>query len=351
MARRPTFLLAAMLFAALAASAGAQQTATPPATQGTLAPYQQAARLPARIMNFNVKPASIRRGQSVVLNWAAENPVGVDIEPCLGRVTPRGVKKLSPPATTTYTLTVRGPNDQTLTKTLTVNVEGTTPLADSAAACKDASKEVPRAADGKPDFSGVWDFSFTRQPNGGAPSAGGAAAGPELKPGAEKFRFARGRTTGTEDCMPLAGPQAFDEPYQFQIVQSSNHLAVLYGYPGTFRVIPTTGGVHPADPDPTWMGDSIGHWEGDTLVVDSVGFNDKTIVEGYHHTDKLHIVERFSRRDYNTLHYEATIEDPNVFVKPWTVTRNFPLRTDLSKVDEFVCENNHDYTKLFGDKK
>ena len=98
------------------------------------------------------------------------------------------------------------------------------------------------------------------------------------------------------------------------------------------------------------MGDSIGHWEGDTLVVDSVGFNDKTEINGYRHTDKLHIVERFRRPDVNTLQYEATLEDPNVFVKPWTVSRSFALRPDLAKVDEFVCEHNTDYTKFFEKK-
>ncbi len=76
------------------------------------------------------------------------------------------------------------------------------------------------------------------------------------------------------------------------------------------------------------MGDSIGHWEGDTLVVDTVGFNDKTEINGYQHTDALHIVERFRRAEYNTLQYEATLEDPNVFVKPWTVSRGFALRPD-----------------------
>jgi hypothetical protein len=150
--------------------------------------------------------------------------------------------------------------------------------------------------------------------------------------------------------MPLAGPQAFGVPYQFQIVESPHSVAILYGYPGTFRSIPTDGGPHSADPDPTWMGESIGHWDGDTLVVDTVGFNDKTEISGYLHTQALHIVERFRRAEYNTLQYEATLDDPNVFAKPWTVTRAFALRPDMAKVDEFVCENNPDYSKLFKKK-
>jgi len=83
-------------------------------------------------------------------------------------------------------------------------------------------------------------------------------------------------------------------------------------------------------------------------VVDTVGFNDKTEVPGgYRHSEALHVVERFRRSSFDTLEYQATIEDPNVFEKPWIVSRTFPLRPELERVDEFVCENNQDYSKLF----
>jgi hypothetical protein len=96
------------------------------------------------------------------------------------------------------------------------------------------------------------------------------------------------------------------------------------------------------------MGDSIGHWEGDTLVVDVTGFNDKTeLPGGYRHTEALHVAERFRRASADTLQYQATVEDPNVFEKPWVVSRTFPLRRDLERVDEFVCENNRDYKQFF----
>ena len=314
-------------------------------------PYQRAGQLAARIMDFKAEPASIQPGQKATLSWSTENPSGVNIDPELGRVTPRGVMQVTPSRTTTYTLTVRGPNNQVLTKEATVTVAGTT--ATEAGAAGASKKEVPRTAEGHPDFSGVYDSAFGGGGGRGGRGGGAAApAGPELKPGAERYKVVRpAEDTGQySDCMPLAGPQAFSVPYQFELVESSHHLAILYGYPGSFRTIPTDGGPHPADPDPTWMGDSIAHWEGDTLVVDSVGFNDKTEINGYKHTDALHIVERFRRPDYSTLQYEATLEDPNVFVKPWTVSRNFNLRTDLSKVDEFVCEHNIDYNKFFEKK-
>jgi hypothetical protein len=315
-------------------------------------PYQRAGQLPARIMDFKAEPASIRPGEKANLSWTTENPSGITLDPDIGRVTPRGVMQVSPASTTTYTLTVRGPNNQVLTKTVTVNVAGTT--AASLSGANAAKKEVPRTAAGHPDLTGVYDISFGG--GGGRGGRGGnaaaAPAGPQLKPGAEKFKVVRpAEDTGQySDCMPLAGPQAFAVPYQFEIVESSNHVAVLNGYPGTFRTIPTDGGPHPADPDPTWMGDSIGHWEGDTLVVDTVGFNDKTEINGYKHTEALHTIERFSRPEYNTLQYEATLDDPNVFVKPWSMTRSFTLRPDLTKVDEFVCEHNIDYNKFFEKK-
>jgi len=308
--------------------------------------YAKARELPARIINFTAEPASIKPGQKVTLAWLTENPTGVTIDPEPGRVMPRGSRQLTPAATTTYTLTARGFNDQVLTKTVTVTVAGTTPVAARPGAA--ANKAVPRAADGKPDLSGV----FGGGGGGGARGAGGAPAGPVLKAGAEKYRIVRGPedTGATANCMPLVPPQSWGVPYQFQIIQAANYVAIFHEYPGTFRIIPTDGSAHPVDPDPSWLGDSVGRWEGDTLVVDTIGFNEKTELQGYRHTEALHMVERFSRTDSDIVQYELTIEDSNVFEKPWTLTRAFTLRPDLKRIDEFICENNRDYRPLFGAK-
>src|SRR5579872_32027 len=291
---------AAALISSGLAQAPKPETPNPEATSGAI---QRRAAPPARITEFTASPASIQAGQQTVLAWATENPAGVTIDPGIGRVTPRGTRAVSPTATTTYILTAHGPNDQVLTKEVTVTVAG---AAAATAQTAEPAKPlaVPRLAIGKPDFSGVYDSL-----------AGAAGPAPVLKPGAEKYRVVRGPNDAglTSDCMPLAPPQAFNVPYQVQLVHSAHHLAILHGYPGTFRIVPTDGGPHPADPDPTWMGDSIGHWEGDTLVVDTVGFNDKTEINGFRHSDALHVVERFTRADFNTVEYEATIEDPNVF--------------------------------------
>jgi hypothetical protein len=101
------------------------------------------------------------------------------------------------------------------------------------------------------------------------------------------------------------------------------------------------------DPDPAWVGDSVANWDGDTLVIDTIGFNDKTEINGFKHTEDLHIVERFKKMADGGIDYEATLEDPNVWTKPWTVKRVFPVRKDLDKIGEFVCENNQDYSGLF----
>ncbi len=109
------FVFAALMF-------GQAPPAAPPKPTGGSPAYRQAAQLPARIMDFKAQPASVRAGQPVTLEWTVENPTGTTIEPGVGRVTPRGSRQVTPTGTTTYTLTVRGPNDQLLTKTVTVNV-------------------------------------------------------------------------------------------------------------------------------------------------------------------------------------------------------------------------------------
>jgi hypothetical protein len=341
-----------MLISLISASFVVAQTPPPAAP-----PKPQRVQPPARITEFRTQPVNIQPGQSATLIWATENPNAVSISPEVGKVTPRGSRPVSPRATTIYTLTVTGPNNTMLTKEVTVTVPGTTPVNTSTAPATDSKKDVPRLTNGKPDLSGVYSFGGGGAPGGGrgaalAAGAGGRAAappGPELKTGMEKYRVVRGPNDAgaLSDCMPIAGPAAFTVPYQFQILQTPSYAIILHEYPGVFRIVPTNGAAHPVDPDPTWMGDSIGKWDGDTLVVDTVGFNTKTELSGYKHSEALHIVERFSRPNFDTLQYDATLEDPNVFVRPWTVSRTFPLRPDLNKVDEFVCENNKDYSKLF----
>ena len=147
-------------------------------------------------------------------------------------------------------------------------------------------------------------------------------------------------------CLPTGVPRR--DPYPTKIIQTDKVVVILYeGNIHSFRQI-FMNQEHPKDVYPTWYGHSVGKWVKDELVVDTIGFNDKTeLPGGYRHTEALHVVERFRRVTFDHLEYQATIEDPNVFAKPWMVHRTLPLRTDLQRVDEFICENNRDYSVLF----
>ena len=299
--------------------------------------------LEPRIVSFDVKPATVRAGEPVLLTWSTENPSGgVSITPGLGAVSARGSRTVMPVATTTYTLAMtNGPS-----RTVTVTVQGSAPPQRTAAPATVFASAIPRTADGRPDLTGVY---------GSAGLPAGAAA-PPLKPGAEKFRIVRGpddirgRTTLTtgNDCKPLGIPQTYITPYPFQIVQTPKQILIIYEYPNAIRWVPIDGRPHEVDPDPAWMGSSIGRWEGDTLVINAIGFNDKTEVHGFMHTDALHVVERFRLLPDGNLQYEVTVEDPNVWQTPWTIpARTFQRRAELENVAEFVCESTVDYQRLF----
>jgi len=312
---------------AAAGAALCQQAAGPASRPARVQP-------PARIVSFKAAPDSVAPGQPVVLTWATENPNLVTITPEPGRVSARGTRVVNPASTTTYTLTATGPNNTSLTQSLTISVSGT------------AGAATAHVAEGHPDLAGVYNFAGVR-----------GLTPPMLKPGAEKFKIARGgagdvrgNTTLGVDCVPLGIPQTFVTPYPFQMIQTPKFVLQIFEYPNTFRYIWTDGRPHPADPDPTWMGDAIGRWDGDTLVVDSIGFNDKTEVSGYMHTEAFHVVERYKKVDAG-LQYDVTVDDPNVFAQPWTLpTRILPARPDLDRVDEFVCENKVDYSRYFEKK-
>ena len=292
-----------------------------------------------RIVTFEARPASIRPGESVVLVWSTENPSGITIDPEVGPVTPRGTKQVSPETTTTYTLALRGGPS----KTVTVTVAGA-PIAKAGSAPSTNAATKYRMPDGKPDLTGVYNFA-------GLPAG---AKAPPLKPGAEKFVIVRGpndvrgRTTLGTDCKPLGIPQTYITPYPFQIVQTPKLIVQIFEYPNAMRMIPLDGRPQAVDPDPTWMGNAVGHWDGDTLVVDSIGFNDKTEVHGFMHTEGLHVVERFKRLDNGNLQYDVMVEDPNVWTGPWVIpTRTFTYRPEAEWVEEFVCDATVDYNKLF----
>jgi hypothetical protein len=343
--------LLALLCNGIAAQAPPQQppVASPPGIAATN-PYLQAMRLPVRVVAFSVEPATIKPGEPVTLRWQVENPTSIAIGPEIGIVLPYGTRRVTPTATTTFTITAVGTNG-TITQSATVTVPGTRPVA--AAAIDPAAilrGPTPRMSDGRPDLSGVYNI-FSLGGGGTAPPAGrGRGAGPTLKPGAERFRVTReGNDVGRNaSCLPVGVPGAWNLAYPFQLIQTSKQLIILYEYLNMIRFIPLDGRPQPEDPDESWMGRSVGRWEGDTLVIDTVGFNERTEFGGFR-TPGLHVVERLRRPSFGTLAVQATVDDPNIFAAPISQpARTFPLRPELERIDEFFCENNRDYRVLFG---
>jgi hypothetical protein len=148
----------------------------------------------------------------------------------------------------------------------------------------------------------------------------------------------------TSNCWLPGVLRIMQSPYPTQIVQTPTHLVILFEYMHTFRSIPLNGRPHPKNMEPAFMGDSTGHWEGDTLVIDTVGLKDAPWTwldtSGHQHSDALHVLERFERTADN-IRYEYTLDDPKVFSKPWTLERTWtPLQftPGLPELIEYNCE-------------
>jgi len=154
-------------------------------------------------------------------------------------------------------------------------------------------------------------------------------------------------------CAPSGIPRQTYTPFGFQIVQPRGYVVILYEAEHAYRVIRTDGSPHVPATIKMWQGDSIGHWEGNTLVVDSTNFNGRTWLDmaGNFTTESLHVIERFTPSDANTILYEATIEDPSIYTRPWTMA--FPLRKNTEPgyyILEFAChEGERDLQHYTGD--
>jgi hypothetical protein len=155
-------------------------------------------------------------------------------------------------------------------------------------------------------------------------------------------------TTGTDvGCAPPGVPRIYTHPYPFEIVQIPGRVIMIYEFSHFIRQIFTDVREHPQDLSPTWMGDSIGKWEGDTLVIDTIGFNDKTWLDrgGLPHSEDLHVVERIRRVDHDTLEVKITIDDPKAYPKTWGGQLIFGLKPGW-KIMEFICEDNVNFLDL-----
>lgn len=149
------------------------------------------------------------------------------------------------------------------------------------------------------------------------------------------------------DCTPPGLPRIYLHPFPMQIVQTPGEVIILFEYDSIRHQIFTDGRPHDTALGPLWMGDSIGHWEGDTLIADTVNFNEKTWLDrmGHPHSDALHVVERIRRTDHNHLTDDITIEDPKAYTKPWTTHIEFLLRPKWTLQEQF-CEDEASFQSL-----
>jgi len=213
-----------------------------------------------------------------------------------------------------------------------------------------------------PDISGVWNvkgspatryFSYTFSKDE-----------PSMTPWAEE-RFKKNKpsfgpravedsndpvnptTVSALGCFPPGMPRMYLQPFPLEIIQTPGRVIEFFEFGHYVRQIWTDGRPHDTALGPTWLGDAIGKWDGDTLVVDTIGFNDKTWVDrgGHPHSDQLHLTERIHRVDHNTLQDEITIEDPVAYTKPWGGTMTFALHPKWS-IGEMICEDNINFDEF-----
>lgn len=221
---------------------------------------------------------------------------------------------------------------------------------------------APRTTDGHPDLSGVW---FPGKMGREDLTAEGDSARlqfdpkatPEEKPPYQQWAAERVKKLSTLDaeilrpsvnCMPRGVPGMFiTNPYPIELVLTKTELIQLDELNNNFRVIPTDGRAHTKDPDPAFNGEGVAHWDGDTLVIDTVAIDERTWNNfvGWFHSDQEHVVERITRSSKNYLTYQVTIEDPKVLTKPWTsAPRTWSLGHEA--LQEYYCTNNREEEAL-----
>ena len=219
---------------------------------------------------------------------------------------------------------------------------------------QDLTAPTPHKADGKPDLSGIWGTESAKY-------LVNIAA--DFKPGELPIQpwadaLTRERMTGIHaaeesnaNCEPPGVPRIDNTPNPFKIVQEPDMIVILYEAFGQFRQVFLDGRKLPADANPTWLGYSVGRWDGDTFVADSTGFNGKTWLDqaGHPTTDALHVTERYHRRNFGHMDLQITIDDPKAYTRTWTITEPMVLLPDTDLI-EYVCNENEKDLKHLGKK-
>jgi hypothetical protein len=229
---------------------------------------------------------------------------------------------------------------------------------------------VPRMANGKPDLSGLWHAQQMQQCTnakgeptpcgieiGGSPLAGNL--GRDLpggflpyKPEARALMDKRHAVLAIDDphvrCLPDNPPRHWTLPHMTKIVHSAKYLAMLYEVNAMYRQVFIDGRPFPQEMNPTWNGYSVGHWDGDSLVVETRGFRDDLWADtwGSAMSDETKMIEKFTRKTFGTMDIDVTIDDPKNYTKPFTVTLHEVIEPDTELVDEFCAEGEKDYERL-----
>ena len=202
------------------------------------------------------------------------------------------------------------------------------------------------SAAGDPNLSGFWINQYT-------PDLARALGSqpPFSAYGAERWKTVDTAKDPTGRCLPPGPSRAFTAPFPVQIVQTPEIIALLFEYQTIYRIVYMDGRDHPKDiaDYPEFMGHSVGKWEGDTLVVDTTGIDERSWLDtaGHEHSDKLHLIERFQLADLNTIKWTVTYDDPVFFTTPWSITRTFTRGKAGDRIMAYTCtENNKDVEHL-----
>ena len=227
---------------------------------------------------------------------------------------------------------------------------------------------APRLPDGKPDFSGLWHVAMRNPCNAalnrfsGCTEIGGSPLARDLgvnlpgglpyQPWAAEIVKQRAADDSRDDphvrCLPDNPPRHWGLPHLNKIVHTPKLLVVLYEVNAMYRQIFTDGRPLPEDPTPGWNGYSTARWEGDTLVVQTIGFRDNLWIDlhGSPMSDAAKMTERLRRPNYGTLEVEITVDDPKVYTRPWTVRMDQVIELDTDLIDEFCLENEKSYERM-----
>jgi hypothetical protein len=204
---------------------------------------------------------------------------------------------------------------------------------------------APAAALGQavPDLNGLWDGQRNSSDLVEYVKAAGSSV-PFTPAAAQRYKNVDFSKNPNGYCLPPGPSRAITGPSPFEIVQNAKTVAFLFENHGVYRIVYLDGRSHPEDirDYPAFMGHSIGKWEDDALVVDTIGINDRTWLDsnGLEHSDKLHLIERFQKVGADTIRYSVTYEDPEFFTKPWTMTLNLVRQPKGDRLLEYVCNEN-----------